>query len=129
MAHTLIYYLSFIQALHSQGHTLQCLSKHLSKKDNDGQKLVTDRCRRQILRVAELQAEDYHMDRPLYYACRDARERFCGEVNAGHGRIYSCLFKNKFDPTMPLPVSKTSDLNVVIFENSLDFQYIPWKLV
>jgi len=54
--------------------------------------------------MAELQSDDYHMDRPLYYACREAREHFCPKTPAGSGRIYECLFKHKFDPDMPLQV-------------------------
>jgi Golgi apparatus protein 1 len=26
--------------------------------------------------MAELSADDYHLDRPLYYACRDDREKY-----------------------------------------------------
>lgn len=57
--------------------------------------------------MAELQSDDYHMDRPLYYACRDAREHFCPKTPAGNGRVYECLFKNKMDPAMPLQVFKS----------------------
>lgn len=54
--------------------------------------------------MAELQADDYHLDRQLYYACRDDRERLCADVPAGGGKIYECLFKHKFDKSMSTQV-------------------------
>ena len=81
---------------HSQGKTVQCLSNHINSLD--------DNCKREILRIAELQADDYHMDRPLYYACRDDREHFCEKVVAGAGKIYKCLLKHKFEREMTLEV-------------------------
>ncbi|KAK3610023.1 hypothetical protein CHS0354_032371 [Potamilus streckersoni] len=77
---------------HSQGATLECLAKHLAT--------LTSQCKRQLLRVAELQSDDYHMDRPLYYACREDRERFCEKISAGGGKVFECLFKHKFDQEM-----------------------------
>ena len=75
---------------------MQCLSNHINSLD--------DNCKREILRIAELQADDYHMDRPLYYACRDDREHFCEKVVAGAGKIYKCLLKHKFEREMSLEV-------------------------
>ncbi|XP_033755348.1 Golgi apparatus protein 1-like [Pecten maximus] len=80
------------EAVHSQGKTLHCLAKKISQ--------LKPTCKKQLLRVAELQADDYHLDRPLYYACRLDRERFCESTVAGQGRVYECLFKHKFDAEM-----------------------------
>ncbi|KAL3859180.1 hypothetical protein ACJMK2_009410 [Sinanodonta woodiana] len=77
---------------HSQGATLECLAKHLAT--------LSSQCKRQLLRVAELQSDDYHMDRPLYYACREDRERFCEKIPAGAGKVFECLFKHKFEQEM-----------------------------
>jgi Golgi apparatus protein 1 len=63
-------------------------------------------CKKQVLRVAELQSDDYHLDRPLYYACRDAREHFCENVHAGGGKVFDCLFKHKMDRDMPEKVKR-----------------------
>ena len=52
---------------HSQGQTIKCLSERVRD--------LTEGCKHEILIIAELQADDYHMDRPLFYACRDDRER------------------------------------------------------
>ena len=55
--------------------------------------------------MAELQSDDYHMDRPLFYACQNARELFCKNVQSGEGRIYECLIKNSQAEDMDIDVS------------------------
>ena len=82
------------ETVHRQGYTLECLVRNITKLEKA--------CKHQLLRMAELQSDDYHMDRTLYYACREAREHFCSKTPAGSGRIYECLFKHKFDQDMPL---------------------------
>lgn len=72
------------QAPHSQGRTVACLAEHTDE--------LSAQCKKQVLRVYELQSDDYHMDRPLYYACQDDRENLCGEVKAGNGAVFQCLF-------------------------------------
>ena len=74
------------------GQTVACLT---DKKD----KLSTG-CKLQIIRVAELQADDWSKDRRLFHACRSDRERLCRTVVAGNGQVYSCLYKNKFNQAM-----------------------------
>ena len=73
---------------HNQGQTLRCLVAEFQKLDEE--------CRQELLRVAELQSDDYHNDRQLYYACREDRENLCPHVKAGEGRVYHCLFRHKF---------------------------------
>jgi Golgi apparatus protein 1 len=75
-----------------QGKTIECLSRKLVKLDK--------KCRLQIQRIVELQSEDFHLDRTLYFACRDDRERFCDSVPSGQGKVYKCLNKYKFNPLM-----------------------------
>ncbi|KAF2365312.1 Cysteine-rich Golgi apparatus protein 1 repeat [Trinorchestia longiramus] len=77
---------------HSQGFVIECLSRNADK--------LSTTCHQQILRLAELQADDFHLDRPLFFACRDDRENFCRNVRAGHGRVYKCLMKHKMDRIM-----------------------------
>ncbi|XP_022082306.1 Golgi apparatus protein 1-like [Acanthaster planci] len=79
-------------APHRQGATINCLEKGVEK--------LQPECKKQILRVAELSANDYHTDRALYFACRDDRERFCEGEAAGQGAIYNCLLKHKFKEDM-----------------------------
>lgn len=79
-----------------QGKTILCLAKKINKLETN--------CKKQVLRVAELQSDDYHLDRPLYYACREAREHFCDTVHAGGGKVFDCLFKHKNSPGMAAEV-------------------------
>jgi len=71
---------------------------------------LSPECKLQLLRVAEMQADDYHKDRPVFLACREDRETFCRDVKAGGGAVYKCLYKHKFDQTMSRAVSLYSHL-------------------
>ncbi|CAE1332042.1 GLG1 [Acanthosepion pharaonis] len=77
---------------HLQGKTIECLKEKT--------KFLSKMCLHQVHRVTELQADDYHLDRPLYYACRIDRERFCDEIAAGSGRVFDCLARHKFERDM-----------------------------
>ncbi|XP_076374077.1 Golgi apparatus protein 1 [Tachypleus tridentatus] len=79
-------------AIHSQGETIECLSRETDKLSSD--------CQHEIYRIAELQAEDFHLDRPLFFACREDRERFCEKVTSGDGRVYRCLMRHKTERDM-----------------------------
>uniref|UniRef100_A0A8B9FVT0 Golgi apparatus protein 1 n=1 Tax=Amazona collaria TaxID=241587 RepID=A0A8B9FVT0_9PSIT len=87
---------------HSQGEVVACLEKGLVKEaeETDPRIQVSDQCKKAILRVAELSSDDFHLDRHLYFACRDDRERFCENTQAGEGRVYKCLFNHKFEESM-----------------------------
>ena len=60
-----------------------------------------------------MQSDDYHLDRALYYACRSDRERLCSQVPSGNGRVYRCLYDQKFNNMMSEAVSycKQTQLN------------------
>ncbi|CAG7726469.1 unnamed protein product [Allacma fusca] len=77
---------------HSQGKTIECLSDKVQQLD--------DQCAVEILRIAELQVDDFHLDRALFFACREDREKFCARVSAGNGRVYKCLVKHKLETEM-----------------------------
>ncbi|KAL2762146.1 Golgi apparatus protein 1 isoform 2 precursor, partial [Daubentonia madagascariensis] len=64
---------------HSQGEVVSCLEKGLVKEaeEREPKIQVSEPCKKAILRVAELSSDDFHLDRHLYFACRDDRERFC----------------------------------------------------
>uniref|UniRef100_F6PW80 Golgi apparatus protein 1 n=1 Tax=Xenopus tropicalis TaxID=8364 RepID=F6PW80_XENTR len=87
---------------HSQGEVVSCLEKGIIKEAEEAntQMHISDKCKQAILRVAELSSDDFHLDRHLYFACRDDRERFCETVQAGEGRVYKCLFNHKFEESM-----------------------------
>ena len=62
-------------------------------------------CQKQIKKVAELSSDDYHMDRPLFFACQSDKERFCPEVQSGERKVYKCLMMHKEEETMSPSVS------------------------
>lgn len=77
------------RSLHSQTDTIECLQEHLDK--------LSHLCQHEILRITELQSDDFHLDKPLYYACRSDRERnsICKNVQSGNGQVYKCLMEHK----------------------------------
>lgn len=81
-----------------QGKTIQCLSLKINQ--------LEDKCKMQIFRIAELQSNDFHLDRPLFFACREDREKMCNRVPSGNGRVLDCLMRNKFNELMSLECRK-----------------------
>ncbi|KAK0048055.1 Golgi apparatus protein 1, partial [Biomphalaria pfeifferi] len=77
---------------HQQGKTIFCLNLH--------RKNLTKTCKKALLRVAELQSDDYHLDRPLYYSCKADRENLCHDVVSGNGAVFKCLYKHLGDPKL-----------------------------
>ena len=86
----------YFQDHHSQGEVIACLEDEIDK--------VSPGCQKAILRAAELQSDDYHLDRPLFHSCQEARERFCHDVKSGEGRVYKCLMRHMSDPDMNMEV-------------------------
>lgn len=78
-----------LQDIHSQGEVIACLEKALVREveQQDRAHPIKEECQKAILRVAELSSDDFHLDRHLYFSCRDDRERFCQNVR----RLYRCL--------------------------------------
>lgn len=67
-------------------------------------------CRTEIFRIAELQSDDFHLDRPLFFACKEDREKFCKSIVSGNGRVYKCLLENKFKDDMSKPVNLLNNI-------------------
>uniref|UniRef100_A0A096MG29 Golgi apparatus protein 1 n=1 Tax=Poecilia formosa TaxID=48698 RepID=A0A096MG29_POEFO len=88
--------------VHSQGEVIACLERALVRQAEQQERVhpIKDECQKAILRVAELSSDDFHLDRHLFFACRDDRERFCQNVQAGEGKVYKCLFNHKFEEAM-----------------------------
>ncbi|XP_053497217.1 Golgi apparatus protein 1 isoform X2 [Ictalurus furcatus] len=88
--------------IHSQGEVISCLEKGLVSEveEQPGRYTIKEDCKKAIMRVAELSSDDFHLDRHLFFACRDDRERFCENTPAGEGRVYKCLFNHKFEESM-----------------------------
>uniref|UniRef100_A0A672K447 Golgi apparatus protein 1 n=1 Tax=Sinocyclocheilus grahami TaxID=75366 RepID=A0A672K447_SINGR len=87
---------------HSQGEVIACLEKGLvsEAEEQPGQYTIKEDCKKSIMRVAELSSDDFHLDRHLYFACREDREHFCENTPAGEGKVYKCLFNHKFEESM-----------------------------
>ncbi|CAB1331547.1 unnamed protein product, partial [Coregonus sp. 'balchen'] len=88
--------------VHSQGEVIACLEKGLVREaeEQPGAHAIGPDCKKAIMRVAELSSDDFHLDRYLYFSCREDRERFCENTPAGEGRVYKCLFNHKFEEAM-----------------------------
>uniref|UniRef100_A0A671VWJ9 Golgi apparatus protein 1 n=1 Tax=Sparus aurata TaxID=8175 RepID=A0A671VWJ9_SPAAU len=89
--------------VHSQGEVISCLEKALVKEAEQQDahaRPIKEECQKAILRVAELSSDDFHLDRHLYFSCRDDRERFCQSIQGGEGKVYKCLFNHKFEEAM-----------------------------
>lgn len=71
-----------VQDIHSQGEVIACLEKGLVREaeEQPGAHSIKEDCKKAIMRVAELSSDDFHLDRYLYFACREDRERFCENV-------------------------------------------------
>ena len=70
------------QDVHSQGKVIGCLEKALVREAEQEVQTnpIKEDCKKAIMRVAELSSDDFHLDRYLYFSCRDDRERFCENV-------------------------------------------------
>lgn len=73
-----------MQDVHSQGEVIACLEKGLVREaeQQTGVHIIRDECKKAIMRVAELSSDDFHLDRYLYFSCREDRERFCENVRS-----------------------------------------------
>ncbi|KAK6025173.1 cysteine rich repeat-containing domain protein, partial [Ostertagia ostertagi] len=81
---------------HTQGMALECLINYVVKHGKKQSELPLA----YVMRLVEMQTEDFHLDRPLFFACRQDRERYCKEVVAGKGKIFECLMMNRNDQFM-----------------------------
>lgn len=72
---------------------IACLEEALVKEaeQRERPRPIREECQKAILRVAELSSDDFHLDRHLYFSCRDDRERFCQHVSSGGRRAESSV--------------------------------------
>jgi len=73
----------------SQGQILACLQEHVEQLQHE--------CRKHILHVSEIQAENIKLDRQLYMACIHDHMKFCPNIRPGSGQVYKCLMQHKTD--------------------------------
>ncbi|KAK5985449.1 hypothetical protein GCK32_011564 [Trichostrongylus colubriformis] len=92
-----------VRVPHTQGMALECLITHVvkhGKDQSDPLQMLDAGCRHEVMRLVEMQTDDFHLDRPLFFACRQDRERFCKDVQAGQGKVFECLMMNRNDQFM-----------------------------
>ncbi|KAK6056169.1 cysteine rich repeat-containing domain protein [Cooperia oncophora] len=92
-----------VRVPHTQGMALECLISNVvkhGKDQSDPLQMLDVGCRHEVMRLVEMQTEDFHLDRPLFFACRQDRERICKDVQAGQGKVFECLMMNRFDQFM-----------------------------
>lgn len=76
----------------SQGQTLACLQQRIDD--------LEVQCKKRILHVSEIQADNIKLDRQLYMACTQDHIKFCPDIRPGSGQVYKCLMQHKTDTTM-----------------------------
>lgn len=76
----------------SQGQILACLQEHIEQ--------LQVKCKRRILRVSEIQADNIKLDRQLYLACIHDHIKFCPNIRPGSGQVYKCLMQHKMEHSM-----------------------------
>ena len=76
----------------SQGETLACLQTYI-----DG---LTKECKKGVLHLSELQADNVQLDRQLFIACTTDAKRLCGDLRPGTGAVYKCLIRNQNEENM-----------------------------
>lgn len=73
----------------SQSETVACLQDHIAD--------VHDVCRKEVFRLAEIQADNIKFDHQLYLACSEDYMRYCRQFVPGSGRIFKCLMQHRND--------------------------------
>lgn len=76
----------------SQGQILACLQEHVNE--------LQLQCKRHILHVSEIQAENIKLDHQLYLACKNDLSEFCQNIRPGSGQVYKCLMQHKTNRSM-----------------------------
>ncbi|CAB3405076.1 unnamed protein product [Caenorhabditis bovis] len=92
-----------VRVAHTQGMALECILDRVvknAKTQADALAILGDECKHEVLRLAEMQADDFHLDRPLFFACRADRERYCKDVPSGQGKVFECLMLSRNDQFM-----------------------------
>jgi len=104
---------------HEQMEVISCLDDNIEQ--------VTEKCQDELLKIAELQADDYHLDRPLFYACQEARERFCHDVKSGEGRIFKCLMTHANEDLMQEKCSSKLIAREKMMQKDVKVNYMLWE--
>lgn len=71
----------------SQSETILCLQNKFVN--------VTESCRNEVFKLAEVQADNIKLDRQLYMACAEDQMRYCRQIPPGNGRAFNCLMAHR----------------------------------
>ncbi|XP_017773865.1 PREDICTED: Golgi apparatus protein 1 [Nicrophorus vespilloides] len=73
----------------SQSETIVCLQNKFSE--------IEEECKKEVLKLSEIQADSIKLDRQLYMACAEDQMRYCRQFAPGSGRVFNCLLQYKID--------------------------------
>ncbi|XP_060516634.1 Golgi apparatus protein 1 [Cylas formicarius] len=73
----------------TQLKTVSCLQENILK--------VSDRCKKEVFKLTELQSDNIKLDRQLYLDCAEDHSRYCSQFAPGSGRVFHCLARQ--DPS------------------------------
>ncbi|KAI3379749.1 hypothetical protein SNEBB_009743 [Seison nebaliae] len=85
-------------ALHQQMDVLNCLTEKFMEKN--GKYEFQSKCIDAVRHLRELESQDFHLDKRLYFACQRERDVICGKVKSGDGRVFRCLSERRNDDHM-----------------------------
>lgn len=71
---------------YSQTKTINCLQEKIMLLKSEG-------CKKEVLRLSELQSSSIKLDAPLFIDCTNDYSRYCSLFPAGSGRVIPCLMQ------------------------------------
>lgn len=71
----------------SNSNTIVCLQNNFYN--------VTEQCRTEVLKLAEIQSDNIKLDRQLYLSCAEDQMRYCRQFAPGSGRVFKCLMDHR----------------------------------
>ncbi|KAK9869440.1 hypothetical protein WA026_003195 [Henosepilachna vigintioctopunctata] len=81
----------------SQAQTAVCLQMKIQN--------ISSSCKKELLSLIEIQANNIKLDRQLYLACKEDHLKFCSQFIAGGGRVFKCLMQQDQSSLSALCVS------------------------
>ncbi|GJQ66994.1 hypothetical protein Trydic_g7986 [Trypoxylus dichotomus] len=70
----------------SQANTIICLQDHFSQIEGE--------CRKELIKLTEIQADNIKLDRQLYLSCADEQMHYCRQFPPGSGKVFKCLMQH-----------------------------------
>lgn len=70
----------------SQANTIICLQDHFSQIEGE--------CRKELVKLTEIQADNIKLDRQLYLSCAEEQMLYCKQYPPGSGKVFKCLMQH-----------------------------------